>query len=140
MNSKCCFRCGEILPIEDFYRHPGMADGHLGKCKDCAKEDVRKNRKLKIDYYREYDRKREHTNQERKESQRRSKRLYRINHPERKSAQSTVNNAIRDGKLERKPCEICGLEPSEAHHDDYSKPFDVRWLCREHHRERHGLI
>lgn len=24
-----------------------------------------------------------------------------------------------------------------AHHDDYSKPFNVRWLCPQHHREWH---
>jgi len=36
------------------------------------------------------------------------------------------------------PCEICGCEKSEAHHDDYSRPLDVRWLCRVHHLMHHG--
>lgn len=44
-----------------------------------------------------------------------------------------VEYAIRSGRLIRKPCEICGSEPSEAHHDDYDKPLEVRWLCRSHH-------
>jgi len=54
--------------------------------------------------------------------------------------------AIKEGWLVRGACEVCGREHSpadghegyvDAHHDDYSKPLDVRWLCREHHREVH---
>lgn len=44
----------------------------------------------------------------------------------------------RRGKLTRQPCEVCGAESNiEAHHSDYSKPLDVNWLCREHHKEWH---
>lgn len=46
---------------------------------------------------------------------------------------------IRSGILIRKPCEICGETKVEAHHDDYHKPFDVRWLCIKHHNEFHTL-
>jgi ribosomal protein S27AE len=45
--------------------------------------------------------------------------------------------AIKSGKLIRKPCEICGELKVQAHHDDYSKTYDVRWLCWKHHREFH---
>lgn len=46
--------------------------------------------------------------------------------------------AIRKGYLIRQPCEVCSTEIDvQAHHDDYSKPLDVRWLCRKHHREHH---
>ena len=35
-------------------------------------------------------------------------------------------------------CEIDGcLEQGQRHHDDYSKPFEIRWLCRKHHKEEH---
>ncbi len=45
------------------------------------------------------------------------------------------------GKLIKKPCEICGSEEKiDAHHDDYAKPMDVRWLCKKHHREHHLSI
>jgi len=47
---------------------------------------------------------------------------------------STLNHAIRDGLITKKDCEICGRK-SQAHHDDYSKPLDVRWLCFYHHRK-----
>lgn len=46
-------------------------------------------------------------------------------------------HAIRSGKLIRKPCEVCGEIKVQAHHDDYNKTYDVRWLCWKHHREFH---
>lgn len=47
-----------------------------------------------------------------------------------------TNNAIQSGKLIRQPCERCG-QPAEAHHDDYSRTLDVRWLCRTQHVALH---
>lgn len=39
--------------------------------------------------------------------------------------------------LERQPCEVCGNPDVVAHHDDYTKPLEVRWLCRSHHAKFH---
>ena len=36
---KKCFRCQKLKSINDFYKNKQMADGYLGKCKDCAKSD-----------------------------------------------------------------------------------------------------
>jgi len=47
------------------------------------------------------------------------------------------NHYLRDKKIKRKPCEVCGNPKSEGHHDDYSKPKKVKWLCVKHHRELH---
>lgn len=56
--------------------------------------------------------------------------------PEKKRAHNQVYRALRDGRLHREPCEVCGsTEKVQAHHDDYSKPLDVRWLCSRHHAE-----
>jgi len=46
---------------------------------------------------------------------------------------------ILRGMLIKQPCEKCGEIKVEAHHDDYDKPFDIRWLCVKHHREHHIL-
>lgn len=62
---------------------------------------------------------------------------WRERNPEKYKAHTTVNNAIRSGKLQRQGCEVCG-EKAHAHHDDYDRPLDVRWLCHAHHREHHA--
>ncbi len=54
-------------------------------------------------------------------------------------ARSEVNKALKRGALVKGPCEIAtGCEGSvQAHHDDYAKPLDVRWLCSKHHGQHH---
>jgi hypothetical protein len=67
--------------------------------------------------------------------------LRRIRRPERVRAAYLTSDAIRDGRLVRQPCEVCGTTLRvQAHHDDYTKPLDVRWLCFKHHREHHGQV
>lgn len=131
---KRCFKCGEEKPLSEFYKHPRMADGHLGKCKSCTKEDVRQ-RRLENPAVQEYDRKR---------GSRQSKdylRKYREENPAKYAAHTAVNNAIRDGKLVKQTsCEECSSEFAvEGHHDDYTKPLEVRWLCALCHRRWHAL-
>lgn len=62
---------------------------------------------------------------------------YRQNNKDKISARSAVMRAISRGELKRKPCEICGVTLTEAHHDDYSQPLNVRWFCKKHHQDRH---
>lgn len=53
-------------------------------------------------------------------------------------ARNAVRLALDRGDLVRKPCETCGNLKSEAHHDDYNLPLQVKWLCRKHHIQAHG--
>lgn len=56
---KQCFKCGIVKQLEDFYRHPDMPDGHVNKCKECNKRDVRANYSDKKDAYKAYDKNRQ---------------------------------------------------------------------------------
>lgn len=115
MQRKTCFKCHVEKPITDFYVHPQMGDGRLNKCKECTRADVRENYTKNIDRYREYDRRRGY----------------------RPGPQHKVAARMATRVLDRKPCEVCGATKVEAHHDDYTKPLDVRWLCKRHHAEVH---
>lgn len=53
------------------------------------------------------------------------------------SARRKLRNAVRRGQIERGACERCGNAKSQAHHLDYSKPLEVRWLCSAHHAVAH---
>ena len=61
------------------------------------------------------------------------------NNPEKRRAHHIVNNAIRDGRLFKpNKCSLCeNAEKIHGHHDDYSKPLDVRWLCVACHKQFH---
>jgi len=129
---KTCFKCKKSLPIDEFYAHKMMADGHLGKCKKCTKNDSTNHRNNNIEKIRDYDRKR---------GNRQSKgylKEYRDKYPNKYSAHLIVGNAIRDKKLFRKPCEVCGSQNNiHGHHDDYLEPLNVRWLCPICHKKWH---
>ena len=133
---KQCFRCHETKPLDEFYAHRLMADGHLNKCKSCTKNDVIANRAANIMHYRAYDVERNKT-PKRLEKLRLNCRRFRQNNPRKYAAHTLLNNAIRAGKLNRKPCERCGAAKSHAHHEDYDKPLEVVWLCAPCHSLRH---
>lgn len=130
---KTCFKCGVEKPIEDFYVHAEMADGHLNKCKDCTKQDMRNDRHTKP-RVREYDRQRA-SQPHRVALRNRITAAWDAKYPDRARAHTAAGNAVRAGKLQKPDrCEGCGLERKlQKHHHDYSKPLLVVWLCKPCH-------
>lgn len=145
---KVCKKCHKEKDDSEFYKNDRT-------CKECRKSMVRKNRASKVDYYREYDKKRY------KEDPRVKQRIIRYSKTEagkataakarlkyienntiKRAAHIILGNAVRDGKI-CKPsvCECCGESFSsrkiQAHHDDYEKPLEVRWLCIKCHTKWH---
>lgn len=145
---KTCKGCEAERPLTCFYKHKRMADGHLNFCKDCVKARVADHRTNNLEAIQAYDRKRgrlEHRKQAVRQRRHRytekrkvwTKRWRHLN-PHKRAAHVRLGNMVREGIVRRKPCEVCGSWPTHAHHDDYTKPFDVRWLCPEHHGAEHA--
>lgn len=148
---KVCRECNQEKPLTEFYKHTKMADGHLNKCVECVKARVSKHRDANLEKVREYDRKRgslPHRVEARKEYQqteqgktakKRAMNAYRKRYPMKYAAHVITRNAVRDGKLKPEiSCSVCNsTESIEGHHDDYTKPLSVRWLCRKCHNEWH---
>ena len=137
METKTCFKCNQTKPIDDFYEHPGMADGHLGKCKECAKKDVLGHRKANLKRIRAYDRERSKLPHRIAMNIARTK-VFRKMNPLAYAAHSIVNYAVRSGKLKKpRKCSECPqTKMIHGHHEDYYKPLDVIWLCQVCHKKR----
>ncbi len=150
--SKICFKCQKRKLLKCFYPHPQMADGHLNKCILCNKKDtavrvafLEKNNpewvKKEAQRQRDKETKRyyriKHTAKF-KAQKRKNELSYKTKYPEKKRAVYAANNAVRDGRLQRKTeCERCGVSGIrlEKHHADYSKPLEVEFLCRLCHKK-----
>lgn len=49
-------------------------------------------------------------------------------------ARDAARRALKRGDLVRQPCK-CGEKKVQMHHEDYTKPLEVIWLCvRCHHK------
>lgn len=105
--------------------------GQVRPCSKCGKETAISARRLAARDYRCP------TCRRSREKGRELRRAYRKRYPEKRRAHAAVYEAVRSGRLVRLNCEQCGKTNSQAHHDDYSKPLDVRWLCAECHETEH---
>lgn len=146
---KICFKCQQEKPLSEFYVHKQMTDGHLNKCKVCTKLDA-KNR---TDHLQETNFEWVEKELERhRDKSSKARSLGKVSSPSviasarerwqsankhKRKAHHAVNNAVRDKRLTKQPCEFCGSEETQAHRDDYSKPLEVRWLCVPHHAQVH---
>lgn len=139
-----CVRCHAEKAPGEFYAKDRT-------CKVCRCALVRSNRAAKADHYRAYEKGRAlapHRVEARKAyaqteagkaAHARAQRANRDRAPDRRKAREIVSNAIRDGKLQQWPCEICGKK-AHAHHPHYGAPLLVTWLCPPHHKAAHLLI
>ncbi len=113
-----------------------MFDGHVNKCKECNKKDVRERSQHpdRIETLRKYEAKR-FKEKKRREYVLAQGRKYNKNNRFKRNARQKARRALLSGKLIKQPCEICSSKNVEMHHDDYAKPLDARWFCQKHHKE-----
>lgn len=125
---KTCSRCGETKPLWSFYRQAIQSDGFAPHCKACHKAAYT-------------DRAWNKSEKGIAASREASKRWYRKN-PEKHRAHRLLKYHVLVGHIIKpEKCQECGAAtPLDAHHHDYAKPFDVRWLCRSCHKNEHSLL
>ena len=132
-----CQDCGEAEPCA-FYK------GCKGRCKVCTARRVRENRQANLEYYQAYDRVRYnehgHRGHPSKEAASRAKRKWYKENKHKQRAQLRLRRAVAGGKVAfGDSCSSCGATnvKLQAHHEDYTKPLDVRWLCTACHGWEH---
>ena len=154
MKEKVCFKCNILKPLSDFYKHSKMGDGHLNKCKVCTKKDVHNHREDNLEKVREYDRNRPNreeraqTNKEYaktprgREASATGRRNYRAKQKLRYKAHNLLSYAVLSGNILRpETCSCCGVGCiPHGHHNDYSKPLEVVWVCVTCHTKFHNHV
>lgn len=132
MTTRICKVCRESKKSSEFYK------GLACKCKECHKQAVRLNYRNRIDQYRAYEKVR-YQRPDRKAKALDYQRKRRAKYPEKEKARRAVSYYKRRGIIKPpKACQRCKAKGRvEAHHDDYSKPLQVQWLCFICHR-KHG--
>jgi hypothetical protein len=117
---KTCPRCNIEKPISEFFRDSTKSSGRSSHCKACKRIYMQRRYRENV------------------ESITHKCRARRQMTPVQNSAVCKAGYAIRSGKLKPCPCETCGSTTNiQAHHDDYNKPLDVRWLCHSCHTILH---
>lgn len=141
---KQCKSCLEVLPFDSFYSNKKMKDGRFNTCKECEKKKSRtytENNRADI-ALRNKDRASDPVRKEYlAKANARYQPLYRERNPERIKARNDLNYAIRHGRIARPDrCSACDVDCTpHGHHHDYSKPFDVQWLCPSCHSAIHAI-
>jgi hypothetical protein len=154
--AKRCRHCWTIKTVGEFSGDRSQADGLSRNCRQCDSERSKQRRRghghlLRVRERRRYsadpDRQRRAAAEYRRSE--RGKRLnklavqrYRARNAEKYAAHIEVRKALAAGVLVKPDrCEFADLGGCsgrlEAHHDDYRRPLDVRWLCVSHHQSRH---
>lgn len=139
---KTCSDCHIYKPESDFYQNHGYLQPY---CKTCSKARTKAYRLTPEGRLtgRKTNHKRYLKNKSDPEWRKRQDlrhRRWMKRHPEKPRAHNTLCRAVKHGLIIPQPCEMCGHSPVEAHHDDYSKPLQVRWLCNAHHRAIHSAF
>ena len=157
-----CSRCARFLPLAHFGVDRSKRGDVNPCCRECERERSRAYRASKLGqktaksrfHSEEYLLRRREWAKERRvsgnwydERERKHAAIYRERYPEKDRAKQILNKAVVSGAIIRQTtCESCGtINPRgtdgrtliQAHHDDYSKPLEVRWLCVQCHADTH---
>lgn len=146
--TKRCSDCREHQPLSDFGKNRTRSDGYNNLCKECTSVRGKAHREKNLE------KEKQRTKLWAKENPDRvalRQKRYRDNHPEKRGlrskqdrekypertkARKKVAYALKTGRAKRpSKCSNCAKTKNiQAHHDDYSRPLEVRWLCPGCHK------
>jgi hypothetical protein len=148
---KRCYDCDQTKPVSAFGKKSDTADGLSGRCKSCKSTVDRAYRELNrvrlLDRAKKY---RESHKTEiaagliswrmrNKERFNAYSKATRDRNPGKHKARTQVTKAVKAGRIQKDSvCGCCGIQGKlEGHHEDYTKPLEVVWLCFTCHRNIH---
>jgi len=126
METKICFKCGVDKPLSKYYQHPRMSDGHLNKCKECTKSDVKLRHESLAENV-------EYIEKERKRGREKYHRLgYKKLHKSKHAESSNTRRHLRFIGID--------LKNKEIHHWNYNLKDDVFIVSPRAHKLIHKYI
>ncbi len=111
-----CLICGKSFPIKESQLKHGKGRHCSLSCAGKAGNIEKHGTEIKDPHY-DY------------------KKKYREDNPEKTKVHRLIQKEYRNGRIKKAPCVVCGSVKSEAHHENYSDPYDIIWLCKKHHNQ-----
>lgn len=132
-----CGVCGEHKPPGEFNKSRRHRYGLCGHCRICGALACRERAQKDPEGVRARDRESQRRCRERRREWERQNA-----HTPRFLARRALRSAVRAGRIVKPDaCESCGGSGRlSGHHADYSKPFEVEWLCSSCHGKRHRKV
>lgn len=133
---KPCATC-KIFKLKDkFADRKSTSDSLMYSCRECTNKRQDDNTKKRYALHPEKHAKSLKRNRDRmariredpnhiEHDNTKSVKKYTEDHPDRNRIHARISYHIRKGNLIKLPCAVCGSEKSEAHHEDYNKPYDI---------------
>lgn len=157
-NSKPCTKCKCVKPLAEFEIEKRRKSGYGPLCRLCANAlnntynalpRVRQRMKelrsrpeahaKHIEGLRQWYAANPHTGNHPRDKQRQAEYNRSRSHSPEVRARKRFYAAISLGRITRpNNCSVCGKQcKPHGHHDDYSKPYDVLWVCTKCHGDIH---